>query len=207
MVNHRRSPGEADDTAVYDAEYQQDVADLLASSTRLREIGEQVDEAQRAAITLAVEHAVKESVRITDSRTSLIRRRGYRLTVLVAIVLAVATALPFSVVGYVEAQQATTQTAQFAAGDAASSEVTNARASSLLIGRRDFTNANAALVAAGLTPVPDPGPAANAQQMEGAAGEALGTLRAIGELQKRGLQVPGVVAPDPAGGRFPDLRH
>ena len=77
MVNHRRNPENSDDTAVDDAEYQRDVADLLAASTRLREIGEQVDDAQKAAITLAVDHAVKEAARVADARSN--RRRGQRV--------------------------------------------------------------------------------------------------------------------------------
>lgn len=209
-MSRHRSPDEASgefaDTAAGQDEYDRDVAELIAASTRLREIGEQVDEAQRAAITLAVDHAVHEAERIADQRSTRNSRRGYRMAVIVAAVIALAVSLPFAVTGYLKGQEASNTAAQLVAGDAASAEVTNARASALLVVRRDFANANAALVAAGLSPVPDPGTAATAYQISIATGEALGTLRAAGELEKRGVAIPGVNAPDPTGGRFPDLK-
>lgn len=200
MVNHRRDP---EDTAVDDDDYQRDLADLIASSTRLREIGEQVDEAQRAAITAAVDYAVAEADKAAQRRSTRISRRGYLVSVVVAAILALAVSLPFAVVGYVKGQDAAADASALRAGDAASSEVSSARESSLLVVRRDFTNANNALVAAGLTPVAEPPADASAYQVAIATGEALGTLRSLGELEKRGQAIPGVSAPDPGSAGFP----
>lgn len=180
-------------------QHDHDVAELEASSRQLLHVAEQVDEVQRAAIDLAVAEAVARAKRVS--------RRTYWLSLVATFLLAVAVSLPVAVVGYIQGRNATAITAQFAAGDAASTEVTSARASSLLSVRRDLASANVALAAAGLTPVPDPGAAASAYQVAIATAEALGTLRSAGELEKRGVPIAGVTAPDPAGGRFPDLRY
>ena len=71
--------------------------------------------------------------------------------------------------------------------------------------RRDLATVNAVMVAAGLAPCVDPGPQALAYQVAWVTAECAGTLRTIGELQKRGVvRVPGVSAPDPASGQFPE---
>ncbi len=124
--------------------------------------------------------------------------------VLWGIAIAVAVALVLSSVAFYRSVTSARTTAALVAGDTASSEVGAARASSLLVVRRDLTAVNQAMVAAGLTPCADPGPQASAYQVAWVTAECAGTLRTIGELQKRGVvQLPGVSAPDPASGRFP----
>lgn len=183
-----------------DADMAQD-ADLTQLARRaadhLQAAAVAADDMPRRAAQEAVNAAVAEAVRIA--------RRSYRRIMLGVLVVTISVFTAGAVIAYQQFADLSSQLAQFAAGDAASSEVTNARASSLLVVRRDFATANTALAAAGLTPVPDPGPSASAYQISIATGEALGTLRAAGELQKRGVPIPGVVAPDPAGGRFPDI--
>lgn len=124
--------------------------------------------------------------------------------VLAGIAAAVVVAVVLSTVAFFQSVAGARSTAALVAGDAASSEVGQARASSLLVVRRDLASVNAAMVAAGLTPCADPGPQASAYQVAWVTAECAGTLRTIGELQKRGVvQLPGVSAPDPASGRFP----
>lgn len=199
MVSHHRHRRVDDDDP---ATYEEDVAQLSLAGERLREVAEQVDVAQQEAIDAAVKRSVAEA----DQRARTVSRRAYWTAAAVAMVLAIAVSLPFALVGFYTGQAANERSAALQAGSAASSEVTTARAASLVVVRRDFSNANSALIAAGLTPVPDPGPAASAYQVAIATGEALGTLRAAGELQKRGVSLPGVDAPDPASPEFPDLR-
>ncbi len=186
-----------------DEDYHQDLADLVAASTRLREIGEQVDEGHRAAITLAVQHAVAEAGRVADERAANASRKAYVTVVIVSVLLALVVSLPFAVTGYVKAQQANFTATQLAAGDAASAEVLSARSSSLGVVRRDLNQVvNPARVAAGLSACPDPGPQANAYQVAWVIGSCAGELRAFADLAKRGRPVPGVNAPDPDSGSF-----
>lgn len=196
-----RATGSGDPTKVQPVAGDDEDADLSSLARRAAEhldaAAASADDIPRRVAADAVAAAVAEAVRIA--------RRAYLGTVLGVLVVTIAVVVAGGVIANNRISRVSSQLAGFAAGDAASSEVTNARSSSLLIGRRDFANANAALVAAGLNPVPDPGPTANAQQMEGATGEALGALRAISELQKRGLQIPGVSAPDPGSAQFPGI--
>lgn len=160
--------------------------------SRLRGVAQHLDEAEVRIIAEAATVAANTS-----------RRFIYIVLVALGVVLVAVAVL--SAYTFHTTKEQGDRTSQLIAGDAASQEVTSARASSLLATRADFAKANAALVAAGLTPVPDPGPGASAYQMSAVTGEALGTLRAVGEVQKRGVRLPGVSAPDPASGRFPDL--
>lgn len=139
--------------------------------------------------------------RIAEQADTALRKT--RWWVLVGVVVAVVAAVVLSGVAFYRSNVSARNTAELVAGNAASTEVGQLGASSLLVARRDLAHANQALVAAGLTPVPDPGEAASAFQVEAATGEALGTLRAVGELQKRGTSIPGVSAPDPSSGSFP----
>lgn len=220
MVKHRLDDRDApaggpvdplgpDGTAVFagadeDEDYRHDLAELLNASSRLREIGEQVDEGHRAAIALAVQHAVDEATRVADARAARSSRRSYIVAVLVAVLLSLVVSLPFAVTGYLKAQDASTTAAQLAAGESASAEVGSARASSLQVVRRDLAQVvNPARVRAGLPACPDPGPQANAYQVSWVIGACAGELRTFAELAKRGRAVPGVNAPDPNSGAFP----
>ena len=170
-----------------------EAAEHLTAAARAADAApERAKQAAQDVITGAIGEAVR------------IARRGYRLAVVAAIVVGLCVSVPISVIAYSQAKQAGTVSAQLAAGDAASSEVTSARSSSLLVVRRDLTTVNNAMVAAGLTPCADPGPQASAYQVSWLVGECAGTLRTVGELQKKGsVQLPGVTAPDPASGSFP----
>jgi hypothetical protein len=162
----------------------------------------------QAAVTdsqqAAIDEAVAQSVAAADRRG----RRLYLIAALGMFLLAVAICLPIALIGYQKAQEAATSAAQLQAGTVASAEVTSNRASSLEAVRRDLnTIVNPAMIAAGLAPCADPGPAATAQQVAWVTGECAGTLRTIGELQRRGQAVPGVSAPDPTSGGFPRPAH
>lgn len=149
------------------------------------------------------------TARAADERIDAVDRAASRRSVrvlmlaLVAVIVVLAASVTLNLYTLQASNRTAQDTAALKAGDAASSEVTSARASSLLVVRRDFTTVNAAVTAAGLTPCADPGPQASAYQVAWVTGQCAGALRAIGELEKRGQVVPGVTAPDPASGSFP----
>lgn len=119
----------------------------------------------------------------------------------------VAAALIVGAVAIVITVHGQTTRADDIASLAATGQVASARAESLGKERRDFTNIDAAMRRAGLPGCPDPGPAANAYQVSSTVGDCSGTLRTLGELEKRGVLVPGVRAPDPSSGEFPQVGH
>ena len=163
--------------------------------------------ARRAGTQLsATARAADERIDAVDRAAS---KRSVRVLILALVAMAVVLLAVVVLCLYTlqAAQTASRQTAALQAGTAASAEVTSARSSSLEVVRRDFTTVNAAMVKAGLTPCADPGPQANAQQIAWVVGECAGTLRTIGELQKRGSPVLGVVAPDPVSPSFPGPAH
>jgi hypothetical protein len=176
----------------------------LAGGPPLSDAVQRLQDAVSGSQRAAIEEAVAQSVAAANRRG----RHWWWLSLLAMFLLAVAICLPVALVGYDKAQTAAADAAALKAGTVASAEVTSLRASSLEVARRDLnTVVNPAMIAAGLAPCPDPGPAANAQQVAWVTGECAGTLRTIGELQRRGVAVPGVMAPDPSSGRFPGPAH
>jgi hypothetical protein len=178
-----------------------DVTKLLESAQELRALGKQLDEEQRDAIRSAVRFAVQEATSAAVERARKLARRGYVITVIVACLICLCVSLPFALAGYEAATHAQTDVASIAA----SGEVDKARTANANAARADLTAANAALAAAGLATVPDPGPAAPWPRITEAVGEARGTLRALAEVQARGVVLPGVSTPDPRTGAFPNL--
>lgn len=178
-----------------------DVTKLLDSMQQLRDLGQQLDEEQREAIRAAVRYAVQEATAAAVERARKLARRGYVITVVVAVLICLAISLPFAVAGYRNATHAQTDVAAIAA----TGEVDRARTVNANAARADLVTANAALAAAGLATVPDPGPAAPWPRLVEAVGEARGALRALGEVQAKGVALPGVNAPDPRTGAFPNL--
>lgn len=198
---HHHRPSDTD-TAPPTRRYIEDREQFHAALEDLHRVADAAEE------TPNLNRLVADAVRDAEQRARIVASRSLRVGVLSAVVVALCAAIVVGILAYAQARNAAQTAAQLVAGNAASSEVESARSSSLLVMRRDFAAANQALAAAGLTPVPDPGPAASAFQMAAATGEALGTLRAVGELQARGaVQVPGVTVPAPNSPRFPDLRY
>jgi hypothetical protein len=164
--------------------------------------------ARRAGTQLsATARAADERIDEVDRAASKRSVRVLMLTLTAVIVVLVASVV-LNLYTLQSAQETSRRTGALQAGDAASAEVTSARSSSLLVVRRDFAAVNAAMVRAGLSPCDDPGPQASAYQLSWVTGECAGTLRTIGELQKRGsVQLPGVSAPDPGSAAFPSAAH
>ncbi len=131
--------------------------------------------------------------------------RAARRGLLLALV-AVSVVLVASIVLNLYTLQTALQAGQDAASIAATGELQSARQANVANARTDLEAANGALVNAGLTPVPDPGAGASSQDLTAAVGEARGVLRAIGELQAKGLPLSGVTVPAPASGEFPQIR-
>lgn len=186
MTRHR-SPQPDDPTKVQPAVDDDDLSGLA------RQAGSQLSATARAA-----DERIDQVDRAASKRTVRVL-----MVILSAMAIVLLASVGFSLYLFQTSNRTAQDTAALKAGDAASSEVTSARASSLLVVRRDFTTVNAAVTAAGLTPCADPGPQASAYQVSWVTGQCAGTLRAIGELEKRGQVVPGVTAPDPASGSFP----
>lgn len=173
-----------------------------------------VDDDDLPGLARAAGTRLSATARMTDERIDAVDRAASRRSVrvlmlaLLAVIVVLLAAVALSLYTLHTAQDTAADTAALKAGDAASSEVTSARASSLEVVRRDFTTVNQAMVAAGLPPCGDPGPQASAYQLSWVVGECAGELRTIGELQKRGaVQLPGVSAPDPGSAAFPSANH
>lgn len=184
MTHHRSSDDTESPTTLDD--------DVDRAFGQLHDVAQRLDESE---------------VRIIAEAAAAAARTGRRfvyvaLAALAVVLIAVAVVLGLTASAV---RDEINRTSQLIAGDTASQEVSSARSGSLVATRADFAKANAALTAAGLTPIPDPGLGASAYQVAEVTGEALGTLRAVGELQKRGVDLPGVSAPDPESSRFPNL--
>ncbi len=127
-------------------------------------------------------------------------RRGLLLAL-----VAVSVVLIASIVLSLYTLSTALQAGQDAASIAATGELAQARQANIANARTDLEAANGALIAAGLAPVPTPPLTSSSQDITAAVGEARGALRAIGELQAKGLVIGGVRAPDPRSGEFPEI--
>lgn len=155
------------------------------------------------ALARAAREQLSETARIADERVDLALKVSNRRFFLTVIAIAVVFAAVIALCLYT--LQTSLQAAQDAASVSTTGELASARQANIANARADLEAANGALINAGLTPVPDPGVGASSQDLTAAVGEARGALRAIGELQSKGLAISGVNVPAPSSGAFPGI--